>query len=132
MSGISPVTLNLVPITAPLTKISPDANLLNRPEPDNAPDPSNAANALGNLYATIAKDGQVIAKVYKSGIVESPNGIARTLTTGDGDPLDIAKARTAEIAESSGGTVEYARGARTGASAAAAQTLFLTQLLANM
>ena|SRR5215510_5299974 len=131
MSGISPTKLSLLSITAQPTKISPDANLLNRAQPDNAPDPSNTDNALGNLYATIAKDGQVIAKVYKSGIVESPNGIARTLTSG-GDPLDIAKARTAEIAEGSGGTIEYARGSQTGTSAAAAKTLFLTQLLANM
>ena len=130
MSGITPIKLTLVPLTAGPTTISPDANLLNRPEPDNAPDPPNPDIAPGNLYATIAKDGQVVAKVYKSGIVESANGIVRTLTIG-GDPLDIAKARTAEIAESSGGTVEYARGVRRGASAAAAQTLFLTQLLAN-
>ena len=69
-------------------------------------DPMQADNHPSKLYAEIVKDGQVIAKVYKSGCAETSNAIGARLrsffeTTDDRDQ------RAEAIAKAAGGTIRY-------------------------
>jgi hypothetical protein len=91
-----------------------------------------ADNAPQNLYATITKDGKVIAEVYKSGVYGHPSSVDLPVLTSIGSRSELAEARTAEIAKLTGGEVTYANGPRNGSGNGQlnANTLFQAQLLA--
>ena len=71
-----------------------------------------ADNDPGNLYATITKGNDVIAKVYKGGAVVHENGLRLSeplSTEGTGKPL--ADARIAQLLRATGGVVTYSQSA---------------------
>lgn len=113
MSLVPAGAVGLVKGIAPhfLTKLTHDIGPLTPPQ---APPQSavRADNAPENLFAKITKNGQLIAKVYKSGLVESPAGFPGLSLEGSG--LTLAKRRIAEIIKATGGEATYQSGMKTG------------------
>lgn len=96
-----------------------------------------ADNHPSNLYATIMKDGEVFAQVYKSGVSYQPNkfAISEEVTNAGGTGKSLADARVAQFLRISGGEVTYGKSSSSQSSPPTptvnASTAFITQLLSS-
>jgi len=112
-----------------IRKLSDDeVEMLQRRQPK-APPPLDviADNHPSNIYATLERNGQTIATVYKSGGMMTPNAIGSPSNlASDGSGLPLAEQRLQQMLQLHGGTISYAQ-PRAQASASAA-TLFAAQL----
>lgn len=96
-----------------------------------------ADNHPSNLYATIMKDGEVFAQVYKSGGSYQPNkfAISEEATNTGGNGKSRADARVAQFLRLSGGEVTYGTQSSKRSSPpppiVSASTAFMTQLLSS-
>jgi hypothetical protein len=113
MSLVSAGSIGLLKNIDPkfMTKLPHDIGPVTPPQ---APPQSavRADNAPENLFAKITRNGQLIAKVYNSGLVESPAGFPDLSLDGSG--LALAKKRIAEIVKATGGEVAYQSGMKAG------------------
>lgn len=96
-----------------------------------------ADNHPSNLYATIMKDGEVFAQVYKSGASSQPNkfGISEEIYNAGSSGKENADGRIAQFLRISGGEVAYANASSSRSipppPAVSASSAFLTQLLSS-
>lgn len=95
-----------------------------------------ADNHPSNIYATIMKDGEVFAQVYKSGASSQPNkfGISEEIYNSGSSGKENADGRIAQFLRLSGGEVAYANASPsrpTPPPTVSASTAFLTQLLSS-
>ena len=93
------------------------------------PDDLIADNHPSNIYATLERNGQTIATLYKSGGIMTPDavGLPSDLSN-EGGGLPLAEKRLQQMLELHGGTVSYSRQNAAAPSSANATTLFAAQL----
>lgn len=82
-----------------------------------------------NLYATIMKDGEEFGKIYKSGIVDLPDGYKISLPQTYGDAAtvpELVKLRLQKIIDDMGGEVVYSENAKLSDNALGGNVDFVT------
>ncbi|GJD32850.1 hypothetical protein PMNALOAF_4130 [Methylobacterium adhaesivum] len=89
-----------------------------------------ADNDPSKRYAVLKKNGQVIATLYTSGLLETPNGtqVPDDLKA-DGHGITLANTRLKQMQELHGGTVEYLQDTRTASQSKTSDSLVTAQLL---
>ena len=93
------------------------------------PDDLIADNHPSNIYATLERNGQTIATLYKSGGIMTPNAIGMPSDlSNEGGGLPLAEKRLQQMLELHGGTVSYSRQNAAAPSSANATSLFAAQL----
>lgn len=113
LTNITPLNVKLTPLTPEQMKergieLMPLAQLRETHIPS-APPPELTADSL---YAEIKVGGRTVAKVFNSGVAETPNGLNVDLTD-DGQGPSLAQIRAEEIAKAMGGKIVKADTAQT-------------------
>jgi hypothetical protein len=87
-----------------------------------------ADNHPSKTYATIEKNGRVMATIYESGVMMTPNDVGTPPNLFNDGP-NLAERRLQQMQEMIGGTINYAKPKGTAPqSGVSAATLFLAQL----
>lgn len=87
-----------------------------------------ADNHPSKTYATIEKNGRVVATIYESGGMMTPNDVGTPPDLAN-DGADLAERRLQQMQEMIGGTISYAKPkAASPQSGVSAATLFLAQM----
>ncbi|WP_019906474.1 hypothetical protein [Methylobacterium sp. 77] len=88
-----------------------------------------ADNDPSKLYATIQKDGNVIATFYTSGLMVTPNNVSLPQNfVVDGSGLSLADSRIRQILDLHGGEVQYTHAQQARRNTMNAATLFAAHL----
>lgn len=88
-----------------------------------------ADNHPSNIYATLERNGQTIATIYKSGGMMTSNAVSLPSNlSNEGTGLPLAEQRLQQMLELHGGTVNYVRPAATPLPPERASSLFAAQL----
>ncbi len=87
-----------------------------------------ADNHPSKTYATIEKNGRIVATIYESGVMMTPNDVGRPGNLANDGP-NLAERRLQQMQEMLGGTISYAKPKATPPQpGVSATTLFLAQL----
>ncbi|WP_156650102.1 hypothetical protein [Methylobacterium sp. Leaf89] len=99
------------------------------PPPPPAPGNVVADNDPSNQYATLEKNGRVLATVYKSGLISTPNEVQLPSDlANDGHGTSLADARLKQMLDMYGGEIKYTQDTMMQAASKTASTLFSAHL----